>query len=68
MDQPPILLCDIPAFLTFQQLLLCSFSRLKELFKVKNGLTTSFLFFSFENAKIWVGRMTLNREKKIGWP
>ena len=51
MDQPPILLCDIPAFLTFQQLLLCSFSRLKELFKVKNGLTASFLFFSFENAK-----------------
>ena len=32
-------------------LLLCSFFRLKELFQVKNGLTTSSLFFSFENAK-----------------
>ena len=31
-------------------LLLCSFFRLKELFQVKNGLTTSLLFF-FENAK-----------------
>ena len=64
MDQPPILLCDIPTFLTFQQLLLCSFSRLKELFKVKNGLTASFLFFLLKMPKIWVGRMTLNREKK----
>ena len=31
-------------------LLLCSFFRLKELFQVKNGLTTSLLFF-LENAK-----------------
>ena len=31
-------------------LLLCSFFRLKELFQVKSGLTTSLLFF-FENAK-----------------
>ena len=31
-------------------LLLFSFFRLKELFQVKNGLTTSLLFF-FENAK-----------------
>ena len=31
-------------------LLLCSFFRLKELFQVKNGVTTSLLFF-FENAK-----------------
>ena len=30
------LLCHIPASLTFQQLLQCSFFRLKELFKVKN--------------------------------
>ena len=33
----------------FSMLLLCSFFRLKELFQVKNGLTTSLLFF--ENAK-----------------
>ena len=32
-------------------LLLCSFFRLKELFQVKNGLTTSLLFFCFLNAK-----------------
>ena len=32
-------------------LLLCSFFRLKELFQVKNGLTTSSLFSFFENAK-----------------
>ena len=37
-------------FLFFSMLLLCSFFRLKELFQVKNGLTTSLLFF-FENAK-----------------
>ena len=56
-------------------LLLCSFFRLKELFKVKNGLTTllrfffSFLFFSFffsllKIPNIWVGRTTLNGEIK----
>ena len=38
-------------FLFFSMLLLCSFFRLKELFQVKNGVTTSFLFFFFENAK-----------------
>ena len=32
-------------------LLLCSFFRLKELFQVKNGLTTLLLLFFFENAK-----------------
>ena len=32
-------------FLFFSMLLLCSFFRLKELFQVKNGLTTSLLFF-----------------------
>ena len=37
-------------FLFCSMLLLCSFFRLKELFQVKNGLTTSLLFF-FENAK-----------------
>ena len=41
-------------------LLLCSFFRLKELFQVKNGLTTSLVFF-FENAKN-LGR-SLNGEK-----
>ena len=44
-------------------LLLCSFFRLKELFQVKNGVTTSLLFFS-ENAKNLVGRTTVNGEKK----
>ena len=34
-------------FLLFSVLLLCSFFRLKELFHVKNGLTTSLLFFLF---------------------
>ena len=43
-------------------LLLCSFFRLKELFQVKNGLTTSLLFFG-EIPKMWVGRTTLNGEK-----
>ena len=32
-------------------LLPCSFFRLKELFQVKNGVTTSLVFFFFENAK-----------------
>ena len=48
-------------------LLLCSFFRLKELFQVKNGLTTSLLFLFFfgrSMPKIWVGRTTLNGEKK----
>ena len=37
----------------FSMLLLCSFFRLKELFQVKNGVTTSLLFsfFFFEIAK-----------------
>ena len=43
-------------------LLLCSFFRLKELFQVKNGLTTSLLFSKMP--KIWVGRTTINEEKK----
>ena len=50
-------------FLLFSVLLLCSFFRLKELFQVKNGLTTSLLFF-LKMPKIWVGRTTLNGEKK----
>ena len=42
-------------------LLPCSFVRLKELFQVKNGLTTSFLFslFFFEN-----GSVGLNGDEK----
>ena len=52
-------------FLFFSMLLLCSFFRLKELFQVKNGLTTSLLFFFFlKMPKIWVGRTTVNGEKK----
>ena len=50
-------------FLFFSMLLLCSFFRWKELFQVKNGLTTSLLFF-LKMPKIWVGRTTLNGEKK----
>ena len=41
-------------FLFFSMLLLCSFFRLKELFHVKNGVTTSlpfFFCFFFENAE-----------------
>ena len=56
-------------FLFFSMLLLCSFFRLKELFQVKNGLTTSLLLLVFlKMPKIWVGRTTLNGEKKRGWP
>ena len=44
-------------------LLLCSVFRLKELFQLKNGLTMSLLFF-LEMPKIWVGRTTLNEDKK----
>ena len=52
-------------FLFFFMLLLCSFFRLKELFQVKNGVTTSLLFFVFSKMpKIWVGRATVNGEKK----
>ena len=52
-------------FLFFSMLLLCSFFRLKELFQVKNGVTTSFLFcFFLKMAKIWVGRTTVNGEKE----
>ena len=49
-------------------LLLCSFFRLKELFQVKNGLTTSlpFVFFFLKIPKIWVGRKTLYGEKEKG--
>ena len=52
-------------FLFLYMLLLCSFVRLKELFQVKNGVTTSLLFFFFlKMPKIWVGQTTVNGEKK----
>ena len=50
-------------YLFFSMLLLCSFFRLKELFKVKNSLTM-LLLFVLKMPKIWVGWITLNREKK----
>ena len=52
-------------FLFFSMLLLCSFFRLKELFQVKNGLNSSLLFFFWKMPKYWVGRTTLNGEKKM---
>ena len=54
-------------FLFFSMLLLCSFFRLKELFQVKNGVTTSLLFF-FENAKNLGRSDDGKRRKKTGWP
>ena len=44
-------------------LLPCSFFRLKELFQVKNGVTTSLVFFFFENAKN-LGRSDDGKQKK----
>ena len=50
--------------LFFSMLLLCSFFRLKELFQVKNGVTTTLLVFFLKRPKIGVGRTTVNEEKK----
>ena len=50
-------------FLFSSMLLLCSFFRLKELFQVKNGLTTSLLFF--ENAKN-LGWLDDTKQRKKG--
>ena len=47
----------------FSMLLLCSFFRLKELFQVKNGVTTSLLFFFLENAKN-LGRSDDDKRRK----
>ena len=47
----------------FSMLLLCLFFRLKELFQVKNGLTTSFLFFFLENPKN-LGRSDDDKRRK----
>ena len=49
-------------------LLLCSFFRLKELFQVKNGVTTTLLFFFLKMPKIGVGRTTVNGEKMEDGP
>ena len=54
-------------FLFFSMLLLCSFFRLKELFQVKNGVTTSLLFF-LKMPKTWVGQTTVKWRKKGEWP
>ena len=48
-------------FLFFSTLFLCSFFRLKELFQVKNGLTTSLLL---ENAKNFSRSDDTKRRKK----
>ena len=59
----------VPVFVpVFLMLLLRSFFRWKELFQVKNGLTTSLLFFFFENAKNLDGSDDAKRRKKRGWP
>ena len=55
-------------FLFFSMLLLSSFFRLKELFQVKNGVSTSLLFFFFENAKNLGRSYDGKRRKKRGWP
>ena len=58
-------------FLFFSVQLLCSFFRLKELFQVKNGSTTSFHrpFFSFfETAKNLGRSYDGERRKKRRWP
>ena len=55
-------------FLFSSTLLLCSFFRLKELFQVKNGLSTSLLLFVFENAKNLGQSYDAKRRRKRGWP
>ena len=55
-------------FLFLFMLLLCSFFRSKELFQVKNGLTTSLLFFFFfVNAKNLGRSNDAKRRKERGW-
>ena len=41
--------------------------QIKQLFQLKNGLTTSLLFFCFENAKN-LGRSGNAKRRKRGWP
>ena len=53
----------------FALLLYMLIFQIKELFQVKNGLTTSLLLFSFfENAKNLGRSNDAKRNKKRGWP
>ena len=62
---------NVPVIVVFFSMLLLRFFflfRLKKLFHLKNGLTTSLLFFFFESAKN-LGRWDdAKRRKKRGWP
>ena len=51
-------------FLFFSMLLLCSFFKLKGLFQVKTVQLRRYVFFFWKMPKIWVGRTTVNGEKK----
>ena len=55
----------VPVFLNAVTMLIF---RLKELFQVKNGLTTSLLLFFFENVKTLARSDDAKRRKKRGWP
>ena len=55
----------VPVFLYAVTMLIF---RLKELFQVKNGVTTSLLFCFFENAKNLGRSDDGKRRKKRGWP
>ena len=57
----------VPVFVpVLSMLLLCSFFSLKELFQVKNGLTTSYFFFKYAKN---LGRPDdAKRRIKRGWP
>ena len=57
----PVVLCAV---------ILCLFFRLKELFQVKNGLTTllHFFFFLFDNPKNLGRSDDAKRREKRGWP
>ena len=56
----------VPVFLYAVTVLIFHIKRI--LFQVKNGVTTSLLFFVLKMPNIWVGRMTVNGERKRGWP
>ena len=56
----PVVLCAV---------ILCLFFRLKELFQVKNGLTTLLhFFFLFDNPKNLGRSDDAKRREKRGWP
>ena len=44
-----------------------SFFSLQQFLQLKNGLTTSSFLLFLKMAKSWVGRTTVNGEKKRGW-